>query len=167
MTQCPYSPSCSLVYWPPLVRACDWLPAELQPGYTHSVSHQGLASPSRTPPPLSAAPAGTQAGRFRFNSIIIYFIFIVGLIFSSSCCLCWTLFSSCHFSGSCWARSSKAYLTLPPGGAGASAMVIARQWIPCAWAPLNHYLQQRLHIVSLVWNKGPRAWHCNVTHYMS
>lgn len=57
----PFSPS--LVHWSPTVRTCDWLLAKLQSGYTHHVSHQSLASPSWTPPPLPAAPAGTQTGR--------------------------------------------------------------------------------------------------------
>lgn len=58
--RCPRSHS--LVHRTASVGACDWLPAQLQSGYTQPVSHQGLASTSRTPPPLPAAATGSQTG---------------------------------------------------------------------------------------------------------
>lgn len=63
-----FSLSLFLVCWSPLVRICGRLPTRLQSGYAHPVSHQSLASPTRTPPPLPVAPAGTQTGRLQLQS---------------------------------------------------------------------------------------------------
>lgn len=51
------------VHWSPAVRTCDWLPAQLQSGHAGLGSQPSLAPPSRTPPPLPAASAGSQISR--------------------------------------------------------------------------------------------------------
>lgn len=150
---------------PPAVRACDWLPAQLQPGHAHSVPQQVLAASPRTSLPLPAAPAGAQTGESGFNlnptpaqllnkNNDIYKVWTCRTNSLHMRFIYFTYFHSLFlcFSGSSWAWSSQTCLALPPGGAGASSLVTSRQWIPGTRAAFHCYLQQGLYIVNQTFN---------------
>lgn len=54
--------------------------------------------------------------------------------------------------GSGRTTNSQARFIISPGGAGCVTMVITWQWIPGTWTDIHHCFQQRLYIVSSVFN---------------
>lgn len=154
------SPLCrcpSPVHWSPAVRTCDWLPAQLQSGHASLGSQPSLAPPSRTPPPLPAASAGSQIS----GSYPVLMMSLLRWCFTFLSNV-WDLYCEfrminshkfqtfCVFSGSSRTTDSQAHFIISPGGAGCVTVVITWQWASGTWTDIYYCLQQRLYIVSLV-----------------